>query len=127
MKPAINMSTQMSTLGTFSTFDYLILGLMLSISVLIGIYHAFSGGRQSTTEEFLLADKSLHPLASALSVVASVLSGITMLGTPAEMYLYGTMYWFYCFAFIISGIVVGCVFVPVFVRLELTSINEVRP
>lgn len=114
----------MSTLGTFSTFDYLILGLMLSISVLIGIYHAFSGGRQSTTEEFLLADKSLHPLASALSVVASVLSGITMLGTPAEMYLYGTMYWFYCFAFIISGIVVGCVFVPVFVRLELTSINE---
>ncbi|XP_072046521.1 sodium-coupled monocarboxylate transporter 1-like, partial [Amphiura filiformis] len=109
---------------TFSLFDYVILTLMLLISTAIGIYHAFSGGRQKTTSEFLLADRTVHPIVSALSQVASFISGITMLGTPAETYIYGSMYWLYGFSMIITGFITSCLFIPVFMRLEITSIYE---
>ena len=39
-----------SETGKFSPWDYVVLGLMLVISALIGVYYRFSGGRQKTTQ-----------------------------------------------------------------------------
>lgn len=108
----------------FGVWDYLVLGGMLLVSAVIGIYYACSGGKQQTATEYLLADRKASPLPVAFSLVASFVSAITVLGVPAEVYVYGSRYWLFGFAFIVAGCITSLT-MPVFVRLQLTSANEV--
>ncbi|XP_030838997.1 sodium-coupled monocarboxylate transporter 2-like [Strongylocentrotus purpuratus] len=109
--------------GLFQAWDYVVLGAMLSVSAGIGVFYAFTGGRQSTAREFLLANRNMNPIPVAMSLVASFISAITVLGTPAEMYLNGPMYWLYGIAFIFTGLLTS-LFLPTFYRLGVTSANE---
>lgn len=54
----------------------------------------------------------------------SHLSGITVLGIPAEIYNFGTQYWMCLLTGIVSGIVIVIVYLPVFYKLQLTSSYE---
>lgn len=110
---------------TFGALDYVILAGSLAISAGIGVYHACVGGRQSTTEEFLMADRNMNPIPVALSLVASFISAITVLGTPAEMYIYGSMYWVYGLAYIFVGFTTGSFFIPIFYKIGGKSVNQV--
>ena len=110
--------------GKFGAWDYVVLALMLAISAGIGIFYALTGGRQSTTQEFLLADRSMSPFPVAMSLVATFISAITVLGTPAEVYINGSMFMIFCFGYIGSGFVAS-MFLPTFYRLGITSANEV--
>ncbi|XP_072166483.1 sodium-coupled monocarboxylate transporter 1-like [Diadema setosum] len=109
--------------GTFGVVDYVVLAVMLGISAAIGIFYACTGGKQATAAEFLLADRKANPLAVAFSLVASYISAITVIGTPAEVYFYGSMYWIFAFAFIGAGLITNA-FLPVFMKLNITSANE---
>jgi len=42
---------------SFHAVDYAIFALVLVVSLSIGFYHAFTGGRQRTTKEYLLANR----------------------------------------------------------------------
>ena len=53
----------------------------------IGVIFCIRG--QKNTEEFLMASRSMGTLPMTLSLVASFMSAITLLGTPAEMYVSG--------------------------------------
>lgn len=53
------------------------------------------------------------------------MSGVTILGTPAEIYNFGTQYWFIVFAILIHGVIVGFVYLPVFCKLQVNSSYEV--
>ncbi|XP_071499638.1 sodium-coupled monocarboxylate transporter 1-like [Diadema antillarum] len=109
---------------TFSAADYVIFAGMLIISAGIGVYHALTGGRQRTTQEFLMADRKMNPIPVAFSLVASFISAITFLGTPAENYVHGCMYWMFGFAYIGVGLATAFFYLPMFYRLNLTSANE---
>ena len=91
------MTEEYYDVGLFTGADYAVFATCLAISVLIGIYFACTGGKQRTTKEFFLADGHMHPFPVALSLVASFISAITVLGTPAEVYLYGSMFWIFSF------------------------------
>lgn len=52
---------------------------------------------------------------------------MTILGTPAEIYNFGTQYWITIISILFSGIVVATVYLPVFTTLQLNSVYEVRP
>lgn len=41
----------------FGPWDYTVFAGMLSVSAIIGLYYACSGGKQSTTSEFLLGNR----------------------------------------------------------------------
>lgn len=60
-----------------------------------------------------------------LYVYFSFISGITLLGTPTEIYLYGTQYMFVMFGFILTGIAMTYIYLPVFHDLQLTSTYHV--
>ena len=122
VSPAMAVSPY--AVGTFAIADYFILALNLCISAGIGVYYACTGGKQSTTREFLLADRNMSPFPVAMSLVASFISAITVLGTPAEAYVFGSMFWMYGFAYIGAGII-AFIFMPTFYSLNLTSANEV--
>lgn len=104
--------------------DYLIFVAMLVISVLIGIYHAVFGGRQRTSEQYFLANRSMHYIPVSVSVCVSIVSAITYLGTPAEVYLRGPGYWPSALSRPFGGILVAVFLLPVFYNLKITSIFE---
>ena len=110
----------------FSPWDYVVFIMVLALSAFIGVFYGCRGGGQKTTKEFLMADRQMSAFPVALSLLASFMSAITLLGTPAEIYVYGTQYWMiwlsYCFVIPLSA----HMFVPVFYRLNITSVFEVR-
>lgn len=109
----------------FTPIDFVIFALLLVASMAIGLYYALSGGRQKTTQEFLLADRSMRCLPLSLSLMASFQSAVAIVGTPAEIYTNGTQYWFIGCAYILGLLIPAHVFIPVFYRLHLTSAYQV--
>ncbi|KAF7690054.1 solute carrier family 5 member 6a isoform X1 [Silurus meridionalis] len=105
----------------FTAVDYAIFVLLLVASAGIGLFHAFSGGRQSTTREFLLADRSMSCLPVSLSLLATFQSAVAILGAPAEIYSYGTQYWFLGCSYFLGLLIPAHIFIPVFYRLRLCS------
>ncbi|XP_066561243.1 solute carrier family 5 member 6a [Amia ocellicauda] len=105
----------------FSLVDYVIFALLLLLSTGIGLFYAFSGGRQRTTQEFLLADRSMSCLPVALSLLATFQSAVAILGVPAEIYSGGTQYWFLGTSYVLGLLIPAHIFIPVFYRLRLTS------
>ncbi|NWI84484.1 SC5A8 protein, partial [Pitta sordida] len=111
-------------MGRFTVWDYVVFAAMLLISAVIGVYYAFVGGGQKTSKDFLTAGRSMSALPVALSLTASFMSAVTVLGTPAEIYRYGAIF---CIFAITYGLVVLCsaeIFLPVFYKLGITSTYE---
>nr|XP_021131360.3 sodium-coupled monocarboxylate transporter 1 [Anas platyrhynchos] len=111
-------------MGRFSVWDYVVFAAMLLVSAAIGIYYAFAGGGQKTSKDFLMGGRSMSALPVALSLTASFMSAVTVLGTPAEIYRYGAIF---CIFAITYALVVLCsaeIFLPVFYRLGITSTYE---
>ncbi|XP_030627005.1 solute carrier family 5 member 6a [Chanos chanos] len=105
----------------FGTVDYVIFAVLLVASAGIGLFYAFSGGRQRTTQEFLLADRSMSCLPVSLSLLATFQSAVAILGAPSEIYAHGTQYWFLGCSYFLGLLIPAHIFIPVFYRLRLTS------
>ncbi|XP_070393598.1 sodium-coupled monocarboxylate transporter 2-like [Dermacentor albipictus] len=108
----------------FGGVDYAVLGAMLSVSSGIGLYFAWRDRRDQSNQSFLLGNRQLGLLPVSLSMMASLQSATTVLGYPAEMYYRGTQFWVAIFGLAISNVIAAEVFLPVFYRLQLTSVNS---
>ncbi|XP_033644942.1 sodium-coupled monocarboxylate transporter 1-like isoform X2 [Asterias rubens] len=109
---------------TFQPADYAVCACTLMVACGIGVYHACTGGKQKTTNEFLMANRNMNPIPVSISLVASFISAITFLGTPAENYIHGCMYWLYAPSYILTGLWTSRCFLPIFYRLRVTSAFE---
>ncbi|XP_011694864.1 PREDICTED: sodium-coupled monocarboxylate transporter 1-like [Wasmannia auropunctata] len=109
--------------GYFHWIDWLVFALMLLVSAAAGLWH-FRRAQKSNTEDYLLGGRSLGLFPVSASLVASFISGVTILGTPAEIYNFGTQYWITIISILFSGIVVATVYLPVFTTLQLNSVYE---
>lgn len=56
-----------------------------------------------------------------MSLVASYVSAVTVIGTPTDIYYYGSQYWMIIISIILMGVVVSYVYLPVFQKLRLNS------
>jgi SSS family transporter len=71
---------------TFSRLDYTIFGAYLVATAVVGLV---AGGKNKTLSDYFLADRGVHRYIVAMTVLASLFSGISYLATPAEMYKNG--------------------------------------
>uniref|UniRef100_A0A1S4GX53 Sodium-coupled monocarboxylate transporter 1 n=1 Tax=Anopheles gambiae TaxID=7165 RepID=A0A1S4GX53_ANOGA len=78
----------------------------------------------STIDEYLLGSRKLKAFPVAMSLVAGYISGVTILGTPAEIYNFGTQYWLIVVPIVLTGIAVCTIYLPVFCSLKLNSSYE---
>ncbi|KAK2577149.1 hypothetical protein KPH14_003309 [Odynerus spinipes] len=108
---------------TFGWIDYTLFGMILSVSVLIGIYFGFFS-KQDTTTEYFLGGKRMGFFPIAMSIIASHVSGITLLGVPSEVYQHGSQYSACVITSILSCSISAYIFLPVFYKLQLTSTFE---
>ena len=111
--------------NTFSILDYLVLVFLLVMSSLIGVYFWLTSRNNSSNEEFLTGNRQLGLLPVTMSLVASFMSTSTLLGLPAEVFQVGTQFSVQIFSITVAVIVAAEVFMPIYYKLELLSVNEV--
>ncbi|KAF1445546.1 SC5A5 protein, partial [Pygoscelis papua] len=112
---------------TFSLWDYGVFGLMLLISTGIGLFHGLAKGGQKTSEDFFTGGRRMSALPVGLSLSASFMSAIQVLGVPAEAYRYGAKFLWMCMGQLLNTLLTAQLFLPVFYRLGLTSTYEPSP
>uniref|UniRef100_A0A224Z1J3 Sodium-coupled monocarboxylate transporter 1-like n=1 Tax=Rhipicephalus zambeziensis TaxID=60191 RepID=A0A224Z1J3_9ACAR len=109
----------------FTVWDYVVFAGMLCVSAAIGIYYAVMGvRRKATTDDFLMGGRSMSVFPVALSILASFMSAITLLGTASEMYIYGTQYLLIIFSYCLVIPATAYLYMPIFYSLHVTSAYE---
>ncbi|XP_050299973.1 putative sodium-dependent multivitamin transporter isoform X4 [Anthonomus grandis grandis] len=105
-------------------WDYIIVILVLVISSSIGVYYRFTGGKQKTVKEYLHADKNMSIYPVAISLMASFLSSITIIGVSSENYAYGFQFILIYLGHLIFTPIAAYLYLPVFFKLQATSAYE---
>ncbi|XP_055693447.1 sodium-coupled monocarboxylate transporter 2-like [Lutzomyia longipalpis] len=106
----------------FGVLDYIILTTALCLSTLIGVFYGFiSKRKQNNAEEYLLGSQQMKILPVSMSLVVTFVSGITMLGVPAEMYAFGTQFAMAVICMGLTGVFLYKVLLPLFCDLQMPS------
>uniref|UniRef100_A0A1B6L9V3 Sodium/solute symporter n=1 Tax=Graphocephala atropunctata TaxID=36148 RepID=A0A1B6L9V3_9HEMI len=107
----------------FGPEEFFVVALMLLVSLAIGVYFTF-WSRQDSYSEYMLGGRKMGVFPIAMSLVASNISGIALVGNPAEVYSYGTLYSVALIADLVIPVVNVKMFLPVFYNLQLNSLYE---
>ncbi|XP_058800852.1 sodium-coupled monocarboxylate transporter 1 isoform X1 [Phymastichus coffea] len=111
------------SLQNFGIVDYSIFVAMLAACGCIGVYFGFFK-RSRGEDEYLVGGRNMKTFPVSMSLIASFISGISLLGTPTEIYMHGTSYLCIGFGVVLVGFIMSNVFLPVFHDLRLTSTYE---
>ncbi|XP_033222969.1 sodium-coupled monocarboxylate transporter 1-like [Belonocnema kinseyi] len=111
------------SMQNFGAADYTVFTAMLLGCGAIGIYFGFVN-KSIGEDEYLVGGRNMKTFPVSLSLIASFISGISLLGTPTEVYVHGTGYLCIGFGVILVGFVMSNVYLPVFHELKLTSTYE---
>lgn len=114
------------TPATFGPWDYAVFALMLLVSTGIGLWVALARGGQRSADDFFTGGRRLGPLPVGLSLAASFMSAVQVLGVPSEAARYGIKFLWMCLGQLLCAALTAALFLPVFYRLGLTSTYEVR-
>ena len=90
--------------SNFTTFASLLL-----VSTLIGVYFGWKDRRNKDETNYALGGRRFSALPVAVSLTATSLSAITMMGSPSEYYFYGSTY-----AWTILADAISCVIAALF-------------
>uniref|UniRef100_A0A915B653 Sodium/solute symporter n=1 Tax=Parascaris univalens TaxID=6257 RepID=A0A915B653_PARUN len=115
-----------------SSTDYAVFTLSLFLSVGTGIYHAIRsrlllkgpGVKTSQKDEYMMGGRKMPPIPVALSLLTTFLSGILMLGVPAEMFERGAQIWLNFVIGAVSSVLTALIFLPIFYRMKSTCLHE---
>ncbi|XP_057665819.1 sodium-coupled monocarboxylate transporter 1-like [Diorhabda carinulata] len=107
----------------FGIVDYVIFLLMLSMCLIVGLSFGIFGKNQNS-QDYLVGGRNMKILPIAMSLIATWVSGISLLGIPTEIYVYGIQYTYIIIGFLLTTLVFGTVYLPVFQQLQLTSTYE---
>lgn len=116
---------QESFSSNFGYIDYAVLIIILSISLGIGFFFGCFGNGNKSTEEYLLGGRKMKTIPIAISLIASQLSGISIMAVPAEVYVYGIQIALLIPIMIFVVLVINKVFIPVFYHNHIANCYEV--
>ncbi|XP_019332687.1 sodium-coupled monocarboxylate transporter 2 [Alligator mississippiensis] len=109
---------------TFASWDYVVFAALFLISASIGVFFAIKERKKATSKEFLVGGRQMTCGPVALSLTASFMSAVTVLGTPSEVYRYGASFILFFIAYTFVIIFTSELFLPVFYRSGITSTYE---
>ncbi|XP_061386446.1 sodium-coupled monocarboxylate transporter 1 [Musca vetustissima] len=127
----MNVDEVRESLQSFGWVDYMVFVLMLASCAAIGVYFALQMRRKAklnqdltnkdAEDDYLVGGRKMKIFPIAMSLISSFISGITLLGTPTEIYLYGTQYLYIIVAMISMGFLMHYFYLPVYHELKLIS------
>ncbi|PAV64795.1 hypothetical protein WR25_01030 [Diploscapter pachys] len=115
-----------------SWLDYAVFTFSILLSIGTGVYHAIKAhfflkgdhGKTTAKDEYLMGGRNMPSLPVALSLLTTFLSGILMLGMPAEIFQRGAQIWLNFTIGAVSSLVTCFVFLPVFHKMKSTCLHE---
>ncbi|KAI3378576.1 hypothetical protein SNEBB_007100 [Seison nebaliae] len=111
--------------GSFHPVDYVIFAGILLVSSGIGVFYAIKARREkATVDNFLMAGREMGPIPVSLSLVASFMSAITVLGTPKEVYVDGMGYFYIFLCYFVIMALTARYFIPFYYHMNITSVYE---
>lgn len=110
----------------FEAWDYVVFAALFVISSGIGVFFAIKERKKTTSREFLVGGRQMSFAPVALSLTASFMSAVTVLGTPAEVYRFGASFLIFLISYAFVVFFTSELFLPVFYRSGITSTYEVR-
>lgn len=110
----------------FAVWDYVVFAALFIISSGIGVFFAIKERKKATSREFLVGGRQMSCGPVALSLTASFMSAVTVLGAPSEVYRFGASFTLFFIAYTFVIIFTSELFLPVFYRSGITSTYEVR-
>ncbi|XDA84487.1 hypothetical protein R6Z07F_014297 [Ovis aries] len=108
----------------FAVWDYVVFAALFIISSGIGVFYAIKERKKATSREFLVGGRQMNFGPVALSLTASFMSAVTVLGTPADVYRFGASFVLFFIAYALVIILTSELFLPVFYRSGITSTYE---
>uniref|UniRef100_A0A3Q1CUJ7 Solute carrier family 5 member 5 n=1 Tax=Amphiprion ocellaris TaxID=80972 RepID=A0A3Q1CUJ7_AMPOC len=109
----------------FVPADYIVFAAMLSVSMAIGLFQALrKGPKDVSADDFFTGGRSMPAVPVGLSLCASFMSAVQVLGVPAEALRYGFKFLYMCLGQSINSLLTAYLFLPVFFRLGITSTNQ---
>ncbi|KAH8381946.1 hypothetical protein KR009_001131 [Drosophila setifemur] len=118
-----NIEQVLGELQRFAWPDYVAFVAMFLLCIGIGIYFGFMN-KSVSEDDYMLGGRKMLVIPIAFSLVASFVSGITLLGLPSEVYSYGIQYLYVASGVIGMAVVMGIFYLPVFHDLNITSTYE---
>ncbi|VVC39888.1 Sodium/solute symporter [Cinara cedri] len=104
--------------------EYGSFSVMLGVSVVVGLYFGCVKSDGNTVNEYLLGGKNMAVFPIVMSLIASHISGIMIIGVPTEVYCYGTSFLLGGAVDIVLVTIIFYIYLPVFYELQLTSVYE---
>nr|XP_033182758.1 putative sodium-dependent multivitamin transporter [Bombus vancouverensis nearcticus]XP_033182759.1 putative sodium-dependent multivitamin transporter [Bombus vancouverensis nearcticus] len=111
-------------MATLVIADYAVIAITMLISSGIGVYYWLTGGKQKSTEEYFMADRSMGVAPVAIGLMVSYLSAVSLLGVSSENYVYGTQYAVINISYGLATPFVAYLYMPVFFKLGNASAFE---
>lgn len=108
----------------FGIADFIVFWGLILVSVIIGIFFAIKDKAHNSSGNFFLADRKLTAAPLGWSYVVTFQSPIIMLGSLAEVYVYGLQYAVQVFGLLTANFLAGFIVVPLFHSLRETSVYE---
>ncbi|XP_042339760.1 sodium/iodide cotransporter [Plectropomus leopardus] len=109
----------------FVVADYAVFAAMLLVSMAIGLFQALKKRPgDATADDFFTGGRSMPVVPVGLSLCASFMSAVQVLGVPAEASRYGFKFLYMCLGQSINSLLTAYLFLPVFFRLGITSTNQ---
>ncbi|KAG8003109.1 Sodium/iodide cotransporter [Nibea albiflora] len=109
----------------FVVADYAVFAGMLLVSMSIGLFQALkkkpSGAR---ADDFFTGGRSMPAVPVGMSLCASFMSAVQVLGVPSEAFRHGFKFLYMCLGQSINSLLTAYLFLPVFFRLGITSTNQ---
>ncbi|KAK3762138.1 hypothetical protein RRG08_024948 [Elysia crispata] len=101
--------------------DFLIFVSSLVASTAIGFYQAWRFKNNLGLEEYLIAGRSMSAFPVGLSMLASFVSTISMIGHSVEVYNYDTLYVWDAVGYVFGIATAAYLYIPVFYHLRITT------
>ncbi|XP_055607191.1 LOW QUALITY PROTEIN: sodium-coupled monocarboxylate transporter 1 [Uranotaenia lowii] len=114
--------------GEFTPYDYSAVGIMLVVSLGIGVFYGYlvkpkKEDVDPESNDFLLGSgMTIFPV--TLSLTTSFITAIELLGNPSEMFFSGTQYSLIVFSALLVIPVAVKLFYPLYYKMNLTSCYE---
>ena len=112
-------------IGQFVMIDYMIFIITVLISAGIGAFYAILDRKRVNNTDYHLGGKNMSVFPVAMSLMVTFMSALTLLGNPAEIYNYNTMFMWIIVALSFAIFGATHIFIPFFFKLQVTSTIEV--
>uniref|UniRef100_A0A8C4TIX0 Solute carrier family 5 member 12 n=1 Tax=Erpetoichthys calabaricus TaxID=27687 RepID=A0A8C4TIX0_ERPCA len=110
---------------TFVVWDYVVFAALFLISSGIGVFFAISERRNKvSSSDFLSGRRQMSCGPVALSLTASFMSAVTVLGVPSDVHRYGASFILFFIVYTFIVFFTAELFLPIFYRSGITSTYE---